>query len=62
MYDFKLIIGISLGTWCESVFREIPQNLVGKINFGSDNDLVPSGTKSLSEQMFTQIYVDIWHH
>ena len=32
------------------------------VNFNSDNGLVPSGNKPLSELMLTQIYVAIWRH
>ena len=31
-------------------------------SIGSDNGLVPSGNKPLSEAMLTQFYVAIWRH
>ena len=33
-----------------------------QVNVDSGNDLVPSDSKPLSEQMSTQIYVDNWCH
>ena len=32
------------------------------VNMGSDNGLVPSGNKPLSEPILTQIYATIWRH
>ena len=35
---------------------------VDDINFGPVKGLMTSGKKLLSEQMFTKIYIAMWHH
>ena len=45
-----------------STLRWLPQNTVDKVNIGSANSLVPSGTEPLPEPMLSQIYVTIWYH
>ena len=32
-----------------------------EVNTGSDNGLVPEGTKPLPEPQLTQIYLAVWH-
>ena len=42
------------------IFSEIA--LKSRVNIGSGNGLLSSGTKPLPEPMLTQIHVAIWHH
>ena len=52
-----------MSTSFEIVLRWIPYNTVDdKVNVGSDNGSMPSGIKPLSEPMYIQSCVTIWHH
>ena len=46
---------------CEITLMWMPQNLTNeKVNIGSGNGLMPSGSKPLPEPVLTKIYVAIW--
>ena len=52
-----------MNTSCEIALRWMEQNTYEWwVNIGACNGLMPSGSKPLTESMFTHIYVIIWHH
>ena len=60
IFSLVLLIGIFISVY-DNAIRWTPWDLTGD-KTGSDNGLVPSGNKSLAEQMLTQFYADVSCH